>query len=74
MFIDCGDGTSGFGIRLLTYFPSRFAGAILRAPADPGKLPLDSLAGLPLLLVSTANTKENCNNHIKPASPKKQKR
>jgi hypothetical protein len=60
MFIDCGDGTSGFGLRLLSYFPSRFAGAILRAPTDHGKLALDSLAGLPLLLISTENTKATC--------------
>lgn len=60
MFLDCGVGTSGFGARLVTYFPSRFAGVIMRAPGELGTLQLESLAGMPVFLVSTQDTKGNC--------------
>jgi hypothetical protein len=56
MLIDCGKGASGFGLRLATYFPNRFAGIILRHPVDVGKLRLDSLAGVPVLLLSSKGT------------------
>ena len=60
MFLDCGKGTSGFGVRLVTYFPSRFSGLIMRDPGEIGELQLQSLAGIPVLLISTDATKANC--------------
>ena len=50
--LDCGVGNSGFGVRLASYFPSQFAGVILRQPLAPGDLRLDSLRGMPVLLVA----------------------
>ena len=60
LFLDCGVGSGGFGLRFATYIPSRFAGLILREPVDTGKLMLMSLKGLPILMVSTAKTKQAC--------------
>ena len=52
MILNCGVGSSGFGLRLATYFPDRFAGVVLRdVPALPEDLRLDSLTGVPVLLV-----------------------
>src|SRR6185436_1103731 len=55
--LDCGEGASGFGLRLATYFPQRFAGVILRHPVDPGDLRLGSLAGMQVLVISGEETK-----------------
>jgi hypothetical protein len=60
LFLDCGKGASAFGLRLATYFPNRFAGLILRHPTSPGDIRLDGLVGLPVLLVSSAETKAEC--------------
>ena len=60
MVLDCGKGMSGWGIRLATYFPMRFAGLVLRHPVDVGDLQLDSLASRPVLLVSSPDTKAAC--------------
>ncbi|MHC4513745.1 MAG: hypothetical protein ACYTGW_01655 [Planctomycetota bacterium] len=60
MILDCGKGTSGWGIRLATYFPMRFAGLILRHPVDIEKLQLDSLSGRPVLLIASEDTKAAC--------------
>lgn len=52
MVLDCGAGSSGFGLRLATYFPNRFAGLVLRdVPAMPEDFRLESLTGIPVLLV-----------------------
>jgi hypothetical protein len=60
MILDCGKGTSGWGIRLATYFPMRFAGLVLRYPVDVGNLQLDSLTGMSILLVSSKETEAAC--------------
>jgi len=60
MILDCGKGTSGWGIRLATYFPMRFAALVLRHPVDVGNLQLDSLGGRPILLISTEETEAAC--------------
>ena len=60
MILDCGKGMCGWGIRLASYFPMRFAGLVLRHPVDVGDLQLDSLGGRPILLVSSPESKEAC--------------
>lgn len=59
--LDCGRGSSVFGLRLATYFPDRFAGVILRAPED-AKIRYESLLGLPIALVQTENNKQFCSD------------
>jgi hypothetical protein len=58
--LDCGVGNSGFGIRLATYFPSQFAGLILRQPKAPGRLRLGGLRGMPVLLIDDGESREAC--------------
>lgn len=74
LILDAGRGSSAFAVRLATYFPSRFAGLVLRWPADPGQLRLENLTGLPVLLVANAETKANADklaaklNELQPGS------
>lgn len=56
LILDCGRGSSGFGVRLATYFPSRFAGLIVRWPTELEGLRLGSLTGLPILIVANEQT------------------
>lgn len=57
LFLDCGRGSCGFGLRFVTMFPDRFAGVILRAPVAVDDIRLGSLRDLPVLLLRTgANT------------------
>lgn len=65
LLLDCGKGNCGFGLRLATYFPSRFAGLILRHPVDAEGLRLDSLTGVPVLLLSSPDTKAACDKIAK---------
>ncbi len=51
VILDCGKEASAWGLRVSSNFPSRFAGLILRDPVDVGNLRLDSLTGLPILLL-----------------------
>ncbi|MCA8956692.1 MAG: hypothetical protein KDC87_11515 [Planctomycetes bacterium] len=60
VFLDCGPATCGFGLRLATYFPGRFAGVILRRPVDPKDLQLGGLMGTPICLVSNDKTAAVC--------------
>lgn len=53
VFLDCGRGACGFGLRFGAMFPDRFAGLVLRAPVAVDGLRLGSLANLPILLVRT---------------------
>ncbi|MHC5066014.1 MAG: hypothetical protein ACYTG5_18795 [Planctomycetota bacterium] len=59
-YLDAGSGSSAFGLRMAINFPNRFAGIILRSPVNDEDLRLGSLTGLPILLVSGADTKEDC--------------
>lgn len=60
LFLDCGRESSGFGMRLASYFP-RFAGVVLRHPVPvPDGVRLGSLLGIPVLLVASAETKAAC--------------
>lgn len=56
LYLDCGRGASGFGLRFMTMFPDRFAGAVLREPVEVDDLRLGSLHGIPILLLRTAAT------------------
>ncbi len=56
VFLDCGRGTCGFGLRFLTMFPDRFAGVVLRQPIDVADIRLGSLLGIQVLLLRTAAT------------------
>lgn len=56
LFIDFGRGACGFGLRFLTLFPDRWAGAVLRHPIAVDELRLGSLNGLPLLMLRTPAT------------------
>jgi len=59
-YYDCGRGSCRYALQLATYSPHRFAGIVLRAPVEPGDLRLDSLAGVPILLLRTEATKDVC--------------
>lgn len=60
IYLDCGQGSCLFGLRLAATFPQMFAGVILRSPTDPGEMRLESLTGLPILLLRTDETKATC--------------
>ena len=60
LFLDCGRGASGFGLRFTSYFPL-FAGVVLRHPIEiSDEVRLGSLMGVPFLLVSSPATKQAC--------------
>jgi hypothetical protein len=56
LYLDCGRGACGFGLRFMTMFPDRFAAAVLRAPTEVDDIRLGSLHGLPILLLRTEGT------------------
>lgn len=58
LFLDCGRGTSGFGLRFASVFPTRFAGLVLRHAVMPDDLRFGSLTGMPVLLLKSAKTAE----------------
>jgi hypothetical protein len=72
LVLDCGRGSSGFGLRLATYFPDRFAGLVLRHPVAIDRLRLGSLAGIPVLLLKSKETADAC-DRIKDALDELQK-
>jgi hypothetical protein len=54
LFLDCGRGTCGFGLRFVSMFPDRFAGVILRDPVAVDGIRLGSMAGIAVLMIKTA--------------------
>jgi hypothetical protein len=56
LFLDCGRGNSGFGLRFASMFPDRFAGLVLRHPVLPEGLRYGSLSGVPILLLKHSKT------------------
>jgi len=56
LFLDCGRGNSGFGLRFVSMFPDRFAGLLLRQPVVPEGLRYGSLSGVPILLLKSSKT------------------
>ena len=66
LILDTGRGASGFALRLATYFPHRFAGLVLRHPVDvTTELRLASIATVPVLLISSPETKDACDALVK---------
>ncbi len=55
IFLDCGQEACGYGIRLASLFPDRFAGLILRDPVNPDGLRFGSLSNLPVLMLKTGD-------------------
>lgn len=53
VFLDCGRGTCGYGLRLATLFPDRFAGVILRDPVAVDDIRLGTLCNLDILMLKT---------------------
>lgn len=58
IFLDCARGDCGYALRVMTLFPDRFAGAVLREPVAVDDIRLGSLTGVPLLLLRTPATKD----------------
>lgn len=58
LFLDCGRGNCGFGLRFASVFPTRFAGVVLRHPVLPEDIRFGSLTGMPVLLLKSAKTAE----------------
>jgi hypothetical protein len=56
VFLDCGKGSSAFGVRFASIFPDRFAGLVLRHPTAIEGIRLGSLRGMPVLMIKTAET------------------
>ncbi|GAB4150023.1 MAG: hypothetical protein Fur0037_18440 [Planctomycetota bacterium] len=57
IYLDAGHGSTGFALRLATMFPDRFAGLILRNPADVPDIRLGSLNGMPVIAVADGASK-----------------
>ncbi|MFK7740967.1 MAG: hypothetical protein AB8H80_11650 [Planctomycetota bacterium] len=53
VFLDCGRGSSGYGLRLATLFPDRFTGVILRDAIEVDDIRIGSLHGMPILMLET---------------------
>jgi hypothetical protein len=53
VFLDCGKENSGFGIRLASLFPDRFAGIILRDPSEVDDIRIGNLLNVPTLAIET---------------------
>lgn len=53
VFLDCGRETCGYGVRLATLFPDRFAGVILRDAVAVDDIRLGSMHSVPVLLLET---------------------
>ena len=55
VFLDCGREACGYGVRLASLFPDRFAGVILRDAGAVDKIRLGALSNLPILMLKTAD-------------------
>lgn len=71
LILDCGKGAGGFGLRLASYFPTRFAGVILRHPVGFGAMDdsggdlgeafrLESVSNLRVALVKNSENAAEC--------------
>ena len=61
--LDAGKGACSYALRAVTHFPGTFAGLVLRSPdaSATEALRLGSLNGMPILLLSSAQTDADCN-------------
>jgi len=55
VYLDCGRDTCGYGLRLVSLFPDRFAGVILRDPIAVDDIRIGSLKHVPLLLLKSGD-------------------
>ncbi|MFT4513409.1 MAG: hypothetical protein ACI89X_000341 [Planctomycetota bacterium] len=53
VFLDCGKQNSGYGVRLVSLFPDRFAGVILRDPTEVDDIRIGNLLNVPVLVMET---------------------
>ncbi len=53
VFLDCGHENCGYGIRLASLFPDRFAGIILRDPIKVSDIRIGNLRNVPVLVLQT---------------------
>lgn len=56
LFLDCARGNCGFGLRLASVFPDRFAGVVLRQPVAVDEIRIGSLLDVPILMLRTSAT------------------
>lgn len=56
VLLDCGRGSSSFGLRFATLFPHRLCGLVLRDAPEADDIRLGSLNGLPVLIVADGKT------------------
>lgn len=54
VFLDCGTENCGFGVRLASLFPDRWAGIILRDPIQVDDIRIGNLLNVPVLAIETA--------------------
>lgn len=59
VFLDCGDENCGFGLRLASLFPDRFAGVILRNATDVADIRIGNLLNVPVLAIESDSSKES---------------
>ena len=59
VFLDCGRETCGYGVRLASLFPDRFAGLILRDAVAVDGIRLGALSNLPILMLKTADNAQS---------------
>lgn len=54
VFLDCGTENCGYGVRLASLFPDRWAGIILRDPTQVDDIRIGSLLSVPILAIETS--------------------
>ena len=55
VFLDCGQEGCGYGLRLASLFPDRFAGVVLRNAVAVDEIRLGALSNLPILMLKSAD-------------------
>ena len=55
VFLDCGREACGYGMRLASLFPDRFAGVVLRDAVAVDEIRLGALSNLPVLMLKTSD-------------------
>jgi hypothetical protein len=54
VFLDCATENNGYGVRLASLFPDRWAGIILRDPTEVDDIRIGSLLSVPVLAIETS--------------------
>lgn len=55
VFLDCGREACGYGVRLASLFPDRFAGVVLRDAIEVDDIRLGALSNLPILMLKSGD-------------------